>query len=118
MFAKICDICGRTYEPYGTVIEQEEEMETQDAADIINDDNLADADYDFAATGEEPEINGFRFVTIDEYGSDQYNHELMDTCTTCRDMLLGLRNAIMSHPTPTKITGIDTITFTTEENEG
>lgn len=115
MFAKICDICGRTYEPYGTVIEQEEELTPSSDADIIDDESLDDADYDFTATGEEPEINGLRFLTIDEYGTVQYEHEMMDTCETCRDMLIKLRTAITNYEHPTEIQDVD-FTFTTESN--
>lgn len=115
MFAKICDICGRTYEPYGTVIEQEEELTPSGDADIINDESLDDADYDFTATGEEPEINGFRFLTIDEYGTVQYEHEMMDMCETCRDMFIKLRTEIANYAHPTEIQDVN-ITFTTESN--
>ena len=90
-FAKKCDICGELYEPYGTVIDQEEDA-TATAEDnediIISDENLANADYDFDATGEAPEINGFRWLTVDEYGNVQYSHTIWDICETCRDAIM------------------------------
>lgn len=93
--AKICDVCGATYEPYGTIIEQEEDTSATGNPIEIDEDNLYDADYDFTATGEEPEINGMRFLTIDAYGSVQYNHEMMDLCENCRNAIANYIQGLM-----------------------
>ena len=93
--AKICDICGTTYEPYGTVIDQEGDMTGDDTYDAIDEENLADADYEFDATGEAPEINGMRFLTVDEYGTVQYSHEMMDLCEDCRDSIQAYIESLM-----------------------
>lgn len=93
--AKICDVCGTPYEPYGTIIEQEEDTSATDNPIEIDEDTLDDADYDFANTGEEPEINGMRFLTIDPYGSVQYSHEMMDLCEDCRDAITNYIQGLM-----------------------
>ena len=95
-FAKKCDICGELYEPYGTVVDQEEDVTAgTDDTTIIDDDNLADADYEFDATGEVPEINGLRWLTVDEYGNVQYSHPIMDICEDCRDAIQGYIETLM-----------------------
>ena len=115
MIAKICDCCGRTYEPYGTVIDQEEDLDQNE--ENLNEETLEDEDADYEVLEEAPEINGMMYTTIDAYGTKQYSHEMRDLCETCRDMHLALDTAIQEHPTPTKITGIDTLTFTVESDE-
>lgn len=87
MIGKICDLCGKMYVPYGVVVEQEDSV--VEIADIYDseqielfDDSLEESEPD-DASGEVPEENGFRFLTIDPYGGIQYEHDKYDLCPDC-----------------------------------
>lgn len=88
MIGKICDLCGRMYVPYGSVIEQEDnvvsvtDILSEEQVELFNDDTLEEQEPEDVTT-EVPEENGFRFLTIDPYGDIQYQHDKYDLCQEC-----------------------------------
>lgn len=88
MIGKICDLCGKMYVPYGAIIEQEDVIAPVD--DILSEEAVELLDYETGnpsaeddASGQTPEENGFRFLTVDPYGAVQYEHEKYDLCPEC-----------------------------------
>lgn len=88
MIGKICDLCGKMYVPYGAIIEQEDVIAEVD--DILSEEQQELFDFETLeenepddASGETPEENGFRFLTIDPYGAIQFEHDKYDLCQDC-----------------------------------
>ena len=113
---KKCAVCGRIYEAYGVedVSETEVEGNPENEGDILEDDSIEFVVFkiDQQHPGEVPTINGMQFLTISERMEIQEEGDIMDLCPACMAMHLALDTAIQNHQTPTKITGINTLTFT------
>ena len=88
MIGKICDLCGKMYAPYGSVVDQEDvvvdvtDILSEEQTELIDPETLDPNEPDGAAY-QEPEENGFRFLTIDPYGTVQYEHDKYDLCPDC-----------------------------------
>lgn len=95
MIAKRCDLCGRLYSPYNSMIEEIDPPETseetlEEETTELLDDELNTVVYNGEMETISPEPNGFQFLTMDPQDGIQYEHPEHDVCRQCMAVLEGL----------------------------
>lgn len=95
MIAKRCDLCGRLYSPYNSMIDEIDPPATstdtlEEEVTELHDDSLNMVVYNDEMETISPEPNGFELLTMDPQDGIQYEHPAHDVCRQCMAMIEGL----------------------------